>query len=259
MNAARPPGAKTEALWRADAYLRTCTAVVTELSGESSAVLDRTVFYGGGGGQPCDTGRVAPHSGDGPVREVRAASYGEDGAILHHLESSEAELQVGDEVRAEIDWRRRYRHMRMHTLLHLLSVALPFPVTGGAIGSEKSRLDFDMPEAPDREALTARLEELVAADCPVSETWIEPAELAARPELVKTVGVRPPTGPGLVRLVRIGDAERPVDLQPCGGTHVRSTAEVGRLRLGKIEKKGRNNRRVNVHLEDGTDASVNPP
>ena len=139
--------------------------------------------------------------------------------------------------------------MRVHTALHLLSVAIPLPVTGGQIGAEKGRLDFDMPEAPeDREALEARLNALVAADHPVTEEWITDAELAARPEMVKTMAVKPPMGQGHVRLIRIGTPEATVDLQPCGGTHVASTGEIGTLRLGKIEKKGKQNRRVSVHL-----------
>jgi misacylated tRNA(Ala) deacylase len=139
--------------------------------------------------------------------------------------------------------------MRMHTALHLLSVVLPLPVTGGAIGAGKGRLDFDMPEAPeDKSTLEDALNALVARDLPVTEDWITEAELAANPALVKTMSVAPPTGAGRVRLIRIGQGAEQVDLQPCGGTHVPSTAEIGPLRLGKIEKKGRQNRRVTLHL-----------
>ena len=240
----------TEVLFRRDAYLKECAARVSACIGEGAVVLDRTVFFGGGGGQPCDTGWLSFESDAEDRAEVRAASYGESGAILHHLAGGPKEFKPGDLVRASIDWERRHRIMRMHTALHVLSVALPFPVTGGAVGSAKSRLDFNMPEAPDREALEAELNALVEADHPVGEVWIEESELLARPELVKTVGVRPPAGVGSVRLVRIGIGEEPIDLQPCGGTHVRSTAEIGRLRLGKIEKKGRNNRRVNILIQD---------
>ncbi|MEM0944502.1 MAG: alanyl-tRNA editing protein, partial [Pseudomonadota bacterium] len=146
------------------------------------------------------------------------------------------------------DWEIRHRHMRMHTALHLLSVVIPLPVTGGQIGAEKGRLDFAMPDPPeDKTALEMALNALIAADHPVSDTWISDAELAAKPEMVKTMSVKPPTGQGRVRLVRIGGAEQ-VDLQPCGGTHVARTAEIGPIRLGKIEKKGRENRRVSIHL-----------
>jgi misacylated tRNA(Ala) deacylase len=144
---------------------------------------------------------------------------------------------------AEIDWDRRYRLMRMHTALHLLSVVLPFPVTGGSVGEDRGRLDFDMPETPaDLERIEARLNELVAADHPVSAEWITDDEMQSNLDLIKTMNVKPPMGQGRVRLIRIGD----VDLQPCGGTHVARTGEIGALRLGKIEKKGAKNRRVNL-------------
>jgi len=152
----------------------------------------------------------------------------------------------GETVRAALDWERRYRHMRIHTGLHLLSVVLPFPVTGGSIGAEEGRLDFDLEggEVPAKEAIEERLNALIAADHPVSQEWISDDELLANPSLVKTMKVKPPMGTGRVRLVRIGD----VDLQPCGGTHVRSTAEIGRLMIGKIESKGRQNRRVRIRF-----------
>ena len=150
---------------------------------------------------------------------------------------------AGDRVRLEIDWDRRYRLMRMHTALHLLSVALPFPVTGGSVGEDKGRLDFDMPEAPsDLGAIEAQLNAMVEANHPVTAEWISDAEMAANPELIKTMNVKPPMGQGRVRLIRIGS----VDLQPCGGTHVAATGEIGPLKLGKIEKKGAQNRRVSL-------------
>ena len=154
-------------------------------------------------------------------------------------------------MRLALDWERRHRLMRMHSALHLLSVVLPYGVTGGSIGEDKGRLDFDMPEPPeDVAALEERLNAYVAADLPVSAEWISEEELAARPEMVKTMKVKPPVGQGRVRLVRIGEGADTLDLQPCGGTHVRSTGEIGRLRIGKIEKKGRENRRVNLHFAD---------
>ncbi len=240
----------TKALFRRDPYLKECEARVAACVGDEAVVLDRTVFFGGGGGQPCDTGWLTPETGSSGRTVVRAASHGDGGAILHHIADGSGHFKPGDAVRASIDWERRHRIMRMHTALHLLSVALPFPVTGGAVGSAKSRLDFNMPEAPDRERLEVVLNALVEDDYPVGETWIDEAELLARPELVKTVGARPPTGTGRIRLVRIGPEDSPVDLQPCGGTHVRSTAEIGTLQLGKMEKKGRNNRRVNILLHN---------
>lgn len=157
---------------------------------------------------------------------------------------------IGAGVTQHLDWKRRFGHMRVHTALHLLSVVIPLPVTGGSISEEKGRLDFNMPEAPeDKEAIEAALNELVERDLPVSEEWITDAELDANPALVKTMSVAPPRGAGRIRLIRIGGGKDRVDLQPCGGTHVARTSEIGRLRVGKIEKKGRQNRRVYLHLD----------
>jgi misacylated tRNA(Ala) deacylase len=156
---------------------------------------------------------------------------------------------VGAEARQFVDWGRRYRHMRVHTALHLLSVVIPLPVTGGQIASDKGRLDFDMPEPPgDVAALEEALNALIERDLAVSDQWISDAELLANPGLVKTMSVRPPTGQGRVRLVRIADGASQIDLQPCGGTHVRRTGEIGRVEIGRIEKKGRQNRRVTITL-----------
>jgi misacylated tRNA(Ala) deacylase len=235
----------TEPLFRDDAYLAECTATVTA-SGPEGIVLDRTVFYPTGGGQPGDSGVLLWEGGETRVAEARKG----EGAAVLHLPAEGAPLPPeGAEVTARIDWDARHRHMRVHTALHLLSVVIQLPVTGGQIGPEKGRLDFDMPEAPeDREALEARLNALIAEDHAVSAEWITDAELEARPEMVKTMSVRPPMGQGRVRLVRIGEGARTVDLQPCGGTHVRSTAEIGRVALAKIEKKGKQNRRVSIRL-----------
>ncbi len=225
----------TELLFRDDPALDWCEARVVGVS-SAGVVLDRTVFYPAGGGQPGDTGTL-----DAAI--VHDTVRGEDGTVLHLCEG---ELPgIGETVTATLDWDRRFAHMRMHTALHLLSVAIPLPVSGGAIGAGKSRLDFDMPEAPeDRDAIERALNEMIAADHPVTEEWITDDDLAANPGLVKTMSVQPPKGQGRVRLVRIGD----IDLQPCGGTHVASTAGIGPVRLGKIEKKGRQNRRVSLHF-----------
>src|SRR5690606_15275588 len=174
---------------------------------------------------------------------------GDKTAIVHVPANGQALPAVGEAVRIEIDWARRYRLMRMHTALHLLSVVFPFPVTGGQIGEDKGRLDFDMPEVPeDLAGLERQLNDMVAADHAVSTEWITDAEMAAKPDLIKTMKVKPPMGQGRVRLVRIGD----VDLQPCGGTHVARTGEIGRLALGKIEKKGKQNRRVSLLFAEST-------
>ncbi len=238
----------TEPLFRADAYRVRAPATVTAQTGRGGVVLDASLFYPTGGGQPGDRGRLVWPGGE---MAVATTVKGEgDEIVLVPAEGAEMP-PVGSAVEQEIDWELRHRHMRMHTALHLLSVALPFPVTGGAIGAEKSRLDFAM-EAPieDKPGLEAALNALIGRDLEVSEDWITDAELEANPGLVKTMSVQPPKGAGRVRLVRIGTPEEQVDLQPCGGTHVARTGEIGRVRIGKLEKKGRLNRRVNLHLED---------
>ena len=231
----------TEYLFRDDPYLAEAQAVVTA-AGPAGVELDRTIFYASSGGQPGDTGRIGGLDVTGAVHPD-----GDRTRVLHLAAPGAALPGAGETVAVRLDWDRRYRLMRMHSALHLLSVVLPYGVTGGQIGEEKGRLDFDMPDPPtDVASREARLNELVAAGLPISAEWISEEELAQRPEMVKTMKVKPPVGQGRVRLVRIGE----VDLQPCGGTHVRSTAEIGPLRIGKIEKKGRENRRVNLHFAD---------
>lgn len=236
-------------LFRDDAYLRDCEATVLGVNERGVIVLDRTVFYATSGGQPGDAGILTVNGEPVPIG---AAIYGEDKAAVVHvpLQTGSA-IEAGLLVRAEIDWERRYRHMRMHTALHLLCALIPFPVTGGAIGAEESRLDFDISEAGavDKDELTEGLNGLVAADHPVASRWISDDELAANPGLVRTMSVKPPTGGGRVRLVAIGH-DGAVDLQPCGGTHVRSTGEIGPVAVTRIEKKGRQNRRIRLALAD---------
>ncbi|MEM9011583.1 MAG: alanyl-tRNA editing protein [Pseudomonadota bacterium] len=236
----------TTPLFLEDAYRREAPGRVLRHTAEDGIVLDASLFYATSGGQPGDSGVLRHGAGETPILDT---VKGEGGEIVL-IPAADAPLpEVGVEVVQQIDWSRRHRHMRVHTALHLLSVVIPLPVTGGQIGAEKGRLDFNMPEAPeDKAALEVALNALIAADHPVGASWISEAELAAQPELVKTMSVRPPTGAGQIRLVRIGPAEAPVDLQPCGGTHVASTAEIGPVTLGKIEKKGRQNRRVSVLL-----------
>ena len=231
----------TEQLFRDDSYLKECEATVND-AGDGAIVLDRTVFYPMGGGQPGDTGTIEWDGGSAPIVDTR---YGDDGSI-RHLVADGAELpENGTAVRAVLDWDRRYLHMRMHTALHLLGSVLQYGVTGGNISAAKSRLDFDMEDTVDKEKVTADLQALVAADHPVSCRWITDEELDAQPELVRTMSVQPPRGVGKVRLLEI----QGVDLQPCGGTHLNSTAEVGDVRVGKVEKKGRHNRRVSIVLD----------
>ena len=232
-------------LFREDAYRRDCAAAIVAINDRGGIVLDRTIFYATSGGQPGDIGRLVISGEEVPIG---AAVYGEDKAEIVHVPSGPAgSATPGAAVSAEIDWDRRYRHMRMHTGLHLLCSLIPFPVTGGSIGAEESRLDFDISDAGavDKDDLTARLNALVAADHPVTMRWITEEELADNAGLVRTMSVKPPTGSGRVRLVAIG-ADGAIDLQPCGGTHVRSTGEIGALAITKIEKKGRQNRRVRL-------------
>jgi misacylated tRNA(Ala) deacylase len=234
----------TEYLFRDDPYLAEADAVVTA-AGPEGVELDRTIFYASSGGQPGDAGTLAGLAVTGTVHPD-----GDRGRVLHLIDGEDRPAP-GETVALRLDWGRRYRLMRMHSALHLLSVVMPYGVTGGQIGEEKGRLDFDMATPPEDVAgLEARLNDYVAADLPVSAEWITDAELAARPEMVKTMKVKPPAGQGRVRLIRIGEGEATVDLQPCGGTHVRRTGEIGRLRIGKIEKKGRENRRVNLHFAE---------
>lgn len=240
----------TEPLHRADPYLAEITAVVTA-AGPDGFELDRTVFYAASGGQPGDTGRfVAADGRAGRVADTRHPD-GDRARILHLVGPGDTAPAVGETVTLALDWERRHRLMRMHSALHLLSVVLPFGVTGGQIGEDKGRLDFDMPEPPaDLAAVEDALNAHVSAALPISAEWITEEELAARPEMVKTMKVKPPVGQGRVRLVRIGIGGATLDLQPCGGTHVASTAEIGPLRIGKVEKKGRENRRVNLHFDE---------
>lgn len=235
----------TEFLFRDDAYLQSTQAKVVAITPEGGIVLDRTVFYATSGGQPGDTGILVLSDNSSLVLSSAIHPDGDKTAILHIPKEGQSLPRLGEEVRAELDWDRRYKLMRMHSALHLLSVVLPFPVTGGSIGEDKGRLDFDMPEVPeDLDAIEATLNAMVDADHLVTTEWITDAEMEAQADLIKTMKVKPPMGQGRVRLVRIGD----VDLQPCGGTHVAGTAEIGRLALGKIEKKGKQNRRVSLHF-----------
>lgn len=237
----------TELLFRDDPYMREVEASVLGVNDRGGIMLDRTIFYATGGGQPGDNGRIV--RADESEIAIATAVYGEDKSEIVHVPAEGQTLpDTGETVRLALDWERRNRHMRIHTGLHLLSVVLPFPVTGGAIGAEEGRLDFDLDggAAPPRDEIEARINELAAAAHDVATEWITDDELLANPGLVKTMKVKPPMGSGRVRLVRIGD----VDLQPCGGTHVRSTAEIGRLAIGKMESKGKQNRRVRIRFAE---------
>jgi len=236
----------TEPLYR-DAYAREAPFRVVSHTPEGGVVPAASLFYPTGGGQPGDTGRLVWPGG---ALDVATTVKGEGGAIVLVPEAADPLPPVGTKGTQTIDWDRRHLHMRVHTALHLLSVVIPLPVTGGAISAGKGRLDFDMAEPPgDRAALERTLQDLVDLDLRVTEDWIDEDALDADPGLVKTMSVAPPRCQGRIRLVRIGSGAGQVDLQPCGGTHVARTAEIGRIRIGKIEKKGARNRRINVLLE----------
>lgn len=234
-----------ELLFREDPYLKSCTATVTA-SGPEGLRLDRTVFYPTGGGQPGDSGWLVLDDGT-RLKVVDAVKGADHEDVVHVLEDAAAAPAPGTQVTAEIDWERRHRHMRMHSCLHLLCAVVTGDVTGGQIGADKGRLDFNLPDTQlDKEHITAELNRLIGEDHPVEPRWISEAELAAQPDLVRTMSVKPPSGGGQVRLLDIAG----VDLQPCGGTHVRRTGEIGRVRVGKIENKGRQNRRINILFDE---------
>jgi len=233
----------TDCLFRDDSYLRTCEARVVAVTEQGGVVLDRTIFYANSGGQPGDTGALT--TADGTRILVGNAIYTDPvkTEIAHVLAAGAPALSPGDAVTMEIDWDKRHARMRMHTALHLLSAVLPYAVTGGSVGDAEGRLDFDIPEAGlDKDAIAARLAEMIAIDAAVRSRWISDAELEANPGLVKTMSVKPPMGTGRVRLIEIEG----LDLQPCGGTHVRKVGEIGAVRVTSIEKKGKQNRRVRI-------------
>ena len=236
--------AATALLFRDDAYAQETQAAVIGTTPEGGIILDRTVFYAQGGGQPGDVGTLQRAGGEEVV--VTNTVYGADRSQIVHLVGPGAEkVAAGDTVLARLDWARRYKRMRVHTALHLLSVVLPYPVTGGSIGDGDGRLDFDIPDAGlDKAELTEKLKALIARDAAVRERWITDEELDANPGLVKTMSVKPPRGSGRVRLVEIDG----IDLQPCGGTHVRRIGEIGDVAVTDIEKKGKQNRRVRIAL-----------
>jgi misacylated tRNA(Ala) deacylase len=238
---------KTEALFRDDAYLRTAEASVIGIADAGGILLDRTIFYATSGGQPGDTGILTRPDGS-RIAIVGTVTGETKDDIVHLPAEGSGAPKVGETVGLEIDWERRLKLMRMHTACHLLTVVCPYPITGASVSEEDSRVDFDIPDAGfSKEDVTERLMELVRADHPVSYRWISDEELAANPGLVNSKNVRPPAGTGRIRLVMIGE-NGGVDSQPCGGTHVASTAEIGEIHIGKIEKKGRENRRFRIRF-----------
>ena len=238
----------TKLLFRQDAYQETAKGSLLEVNAEGGLIFDQTIFYPIGGGQPSDLGVLSNEAQTLKVREVRK---GTNDKVVVYVEEAIDKLKLGETFEQKLDWPLRYGHMRVHTALHLLSVVIPLGVTGGSIGSVKGRLDFEMPEPlENKELIESQLNDLIMRDLKVTESWITDEELERNPSLVKTMRVKPPTGQGQVRLVRIGTEAEEIDLQPCGGTHVKSTIEIGRIRLGKVENKGKSNRRIHLHLEN---------
>ena len=234
----------TQELFREDSYAKSCDAEVLGVNELGGIILDRTVFYPAGGGQPGDAGVLM--RADGAQIPIATTVYESDRSTIVHVPAEGAGVpQPGEKLQCVLNWDRRYAHMRVHTALHLLCATLPYAVTGGSISDGQGRLDFDIPDAGlDKDVLSEELNRLVQRDLPVSISWISDEELAAQPDLVRTMAVKPPMGTGKVRMIAVGD----VDLQPCGGTHVANTREIGALRVSKIEKKGARNRRVRIVL-----------
>jgi misacylated tRNA(Ala) deacylase len=232
----------TEELFRADAYLKSCDALVVAVS-DAGIELDRTVCYASAGGQPGDIGVLHTSAGDVALTDTLKGDGA--GVILHVPADGSPRPGIGDKVNVELDWDRRYKHMRMHTALHLLCALVDGQITGAQVGTDKSRIDFNIPESPNKELLETGVNKLIAEDHPVLQSWISDEELDAQPDLVRSMSVQPPRGSGRIRIIDIVD----IDLQPCGGTHVKSTAEIGTLRIGKIENKGKQNRRIHIAFD----------
>lgn len=240
----------TKALYRDDFYLSTAEGVVTAVHADGGIELDQTCFYAASGGQPGDTGFLERADGSKILLGETRHGATKD-IILHHPREGEASPAVGEKLILHIDWQRRYRLMRMHTACHLLSVVLPYPITGASVSEEESRVDFDLPEPVEKDEVTARLMALVTENHPVYVRWITDEELEANPGIVKSKNVRPPRGMGRVSLVVIGE-DATVDSQPCGGTHVSETQEVGMIHISKIEKKGKENRRLRIRFGEAS-------
>jgi len=237
---------QTLPLYRDDFYLSTAEGTVTAVREDGAIELDQTCFYATSGGQPGDTGFL--ERADGSKIALGVTVNGEDkSVILHKPLDGQPSPDVGEKLVLHVDWDRRYKLMRMHTACHILSVVCQFPITGAAVGEDESRVDFDMSETIDKDAVTAAMMEIVTANHPVYLQWITDAELAANPGIVKSKNVRPPVGMGRVSLVCIGD-NASVDSQPCGGTHVSETQEVGDIHIAKIEKKGKENGRFRIRF-----------
>ena len=238
---------KTKQIFADDAYASTCDATVVGINDLGGIILDQTVFYATSGGQPGDTGYL--ERADGSKIDIATTVYEAGGkeTIAHVPASDQAVPDIGEQLIAHIDWTRRHKLARMHTACHILSVVCSHPITGAAVGENESRIDFDMTETADKAELTEAMMAIVNDNHPIFTRWISEAELEANPDLVRSKNVKPPRGVGQIRLVCIGD-DGIIDSQPCGGTHVGETQEVGEIHIGKIEKKGRENRRMRIRF-----------
>lgn len=237
----------TKALFRDDAYQKSCSAKIKEINDLNGIILDQTVFYPTGGGQPGDSGILILSDGS-KIQIVTTVKSKENDDIIHVPAEGQKMPVAGDQVTLELDWETRHKYMRMHSAMHLVCAVVPCGVTGGQCGAEKSRLDFDIGDHTlDKEQITSALNELIEADHPTDTIWITGEELDQNPELVRTMSVQPPRTGGQIRLVKVG---QDVDLQPCGGTHVARTSEIGPIRVSKIENKGKRNRRVNIVFDN---------
>lgn len=237
----------TQAAFLEDAYLSACEGSVLAINDRGGIILDETNFYATSGGQPGDSGFLERQ--DGSSIRIATTVYGENRQEIV-LVPAEGKIlpEPGERIVGHVDWERRYALMRMHTACHVLSVVCPYPITSANVGEMESRVDFDLPEAGvTREDVTARMMEIIDANHRVWSRWIEEAELDANPSIVRSKNVRPPRGAGRIRLICIG-ADAEVDSQPCGGTHVSETGEIGDVHIGKIEKKGRENRRFRIRF-----------
>ena len=230
-------------LFEENAYLKEFKAKIININIEEKTIeLDNTAFYARSGGQPGDIGEIIGENQNIEVEDT----IKKDNKIIHIINKTE-NLDKGIEIIGKINWEKRYKHMKMHSALHLMCSVIPLGVTGGQIGYEKSRLDFNDPEKEiNKEEIEEKLNSLVKDDYEITSEIIDSKILDEQPELVRTMSVKPPQIDGKIRLIKIGN----VDLQPCGGTHVKSTAEIGSIKIGKIENKGRMNRRVNILLND---------
>jgi misacylated tRNA(Ala) deacylase len=224
-----------------DSYLKDFDATILNID-SNKIILDRTAFYAKSGGQPGDIGKIILN---GKEINIIDTVYDNKQNILHVCENSN-DLKIDEKIKGKINWEIRYKHMRMHTALHLLCSLIPYDVTGGQISYEKSRLDFNADDKIEKEEIENKINQLVKDDHEISYQWITLEELDNQPDLVRTMSVKPPRTNNKIRLVKIGS----IDLQPCGGTHVRRTKEIGNIRIGKIENKGKMNRRVNLSISD---------